>query len=554
MRGIFDRFSAFAHSMLQGRENRTVGGAALVIAFFGVVSRLLGFFRDRVLAGTFGAGDVLDAYYAAFRIPDFLYGLLVAGALSAAFVPVFTELREKKSGQSAWELAGSVFFLLVFLLGGISLCAAIFAAPLIGVLVQGFSPEKQALTVNLTRIMLLGPIFLGMSAVFGSVLVSFRNFIVFSLAPIFYNIGIIFGAVFLTKFFGPAGLAIGVVLGTVLHALVQYPSVRKKGFSLSLRTCSFVNGEVWRVVRLMIPRSLGIAVGQVSFLVVTFFASVLASGTLAAFTLANNIQSVPLGLFGVAFSLAAFPTLSGFVAKNERRQFSEMLMKTARQVLFFVIPVSLMMIALRAQIVRVILGTGQFDWNDTRVTFEILGALSVSLFAQSLIPLFARAFFSLQDTKTPLVLAFFSELVHIVALVAFVGKWGPFALAISFSVASMVNVFLLYLFLRTRIEGWNDRIFFTAVLKITIASFAALLAVQSGKFFFGLGNVELDTFVVVLLELVSSGVLGIAAFIAAAWALNIEELESVRRFFVSRLLKQPEVFKEAEEEASRPTV
>jgi putative peptidoglycan lipid II flippase len=304
----------------------------------------------------------------------------------------------------------------------------------------------------------------------------------------------------------------------------------------------------------MIPRSLGIAVGQVSFLVVTFFASILASGTLAAFTLANNIQSVPLGLFGVAFSLAAFPTLSGFVAKNEHRRFSEMLTKTARQVLFFVIPVSLMMIALRAQIVRVILGTGQFDWNDTRVTFEILGALSASLFAQSLIPLFARAFFSLQDTKTPLMLAFFSELVHIAVLVVFVGKWGPLALAVSFSIASTVNAFLLYLFLRKRIEEWNDRAFFIAALKITFASFVALLAVQSGKFFFGLGNVELDTFVVVLLELVVSGVLGIAAFIATAWILKIEELESVRRFIVSRLLRQPEVLKEAEEEASRPAV
>lgn len=541
-------------SLFHGRSNRTVGGAALVIAVFGVASRLLGFVRDRILAGTFGAGDVLDAYYAAFRIPDFLYGLLVAGALSAAFVPVFTELREKKSEQSAWDLAGGVFLLLLILLGIVSAISAICAAPMMRAIVPGFSPEKQALATSLTRVMLIGPVFLGMSAVFGSVLVSFRNFIVFSLAPVFYNVGIILGAVVFAKFFGPVGLAMGVVVGTILHACVQYPSVRKAGFRFSFQAASIVNREVWRVVRLMVPRSLGIAVGQVSFLVVTFFASVLASGTLAAFTLANNIQSVPLGLFGVAFSLAAFPTLSGFAAKDERRRFADMLLKTSRNVLFFVIPVSFMMIALRAQIVRVILGTGHFDWEDTRMTFEILGVLSVSLFAQSLIPLFARAFFSLQDTKTPLLLAAFSEAIHIAVLAAFVGQWGPLSLAVSFSAASLANAFLLYVFLRKRVEEWNDRSFFVSLGKVTCASLAALLAVQSGKFFFGLGNVELDTFFDVFSELLLSGVLGIAAFIAVAWALKVEELESVRCFIVSRFLKQPQLLKEAEEESSRPMV
>ena len=541
-------------SLFHGRSNRTVGGAALVIAVFGVASRLLGFVRDRILAGTFGAGDVLDAYYAAFRIPDFLYGLLVAGALSAAFVPVFTELREKKSEQSAWDLAGGVFLLLLILLGIVSAISAICAAPMMRAIVPGFSPEKQALATSLTRVMLIGPGFLGMSAVFGSVLVSFRNFIVFSLAPVFYNVGIILGAVVFAKFFGPVGLAMGVVVGTILHACVQYPSVRKAGFRFSFQAASIVNREVWRVVRLMVPRSLGIAVGQVSFLVVTFFASVLASGTLAAFTLANNIQSVPLGLFGVAFSLAAFPMLSGFAAKDERRRFADMLLKTSRNVLFFVIPVSFMMIALRAQIVRVILGTGHFDWEDTRMTFEILGVLSVSLFAQSLIPLFARAFFSLQDTKTPLLLAAFSEAIHIAVLAAFVGQWGPLSLAVSFSAASLANAFLLYVFLRKRVEEWNDRSFFVSLGKVTCASLAALLAVQSGKFFFGLGNVELDTFFDVFSELLLSGVLGIAAFIAVAWALKVEELESVRCFIVSRFLKQPQLLKEAEEESSRPMV
>lgn len=552
MRGILFRTRSCVSSLFHGRENRTIGGAALVIAIFGVISRLLGFLRDRFLAGTFGAGDVLDAYYAAFRIPDFLYGLLVLGAISAAFVPIFTEIREKNGEKDAWKLTNNVFFLLIFSLGIFSLVAAIFSGPLMNILVSGFSPEKKEMTATLTRIMLLGPIFLGMSAVFGSVLVSFRNFIVFSLAPIFYNVGIIFGAVFLSKFFGPSGLAMGVVLGSMLHFFIQYPTVRKSGFSFSVNFSSIFDHHVLRVLRLMIPRSLGVAVGQVGFLVITLFASKLASGTLAAFTLANNIQSVPLGIFGIAFSLAAFPTLSAFAAKNEWGRFSETLLKTSKQIIFFVIPISVLVIALRAQIVRIILGTGEFDWEDTQMTFEILGILSVSLLAQSLIPLFARAFFSLQDTKTPLFIAIFSEAIHIVVLALFVGSWGSSALAASFTVASIANFLLLYFFLRGRVKVWNDSSFFLSVFKVSLASIVALIAAQVGKFFFGLGNVELDTFVEVFLEFIVSGFLGISAFVVAAWALRIEELESVRCFVISRFLKQPEVLKESEEEARQP--
>ncbi|QQS20746.1 MAG: murein biosynthesis integral membrane protein MurJ [Candidatus Moraniibacteriota bacterium] len=542
------------YSIFRGKENHTVSGAALVIAVFGVASRLLGFIRDRLLAGMFGAGDVLDAYYAAFRIPDFLYGLLIAGALSAAFVPIFTEVREKRGDEAAWKLSSGILFLVLFILGGISLLAILAAESLVRLLVPGFSPEKQALTTMLTRIMLLGPVFLGVSAVFGSVLVSFRNFFVFSLAPVFYNVGIITGVLLFSKLWGPAGLAFGVVFGTLLHAAIQYPSVRSAGFRIFVRDGAELRRDVWRVVSLMIPRSLGVAVGQVSFVAVTFFASALASGTLASFTLANNIQSVPLGLFGVAFSLAAFPTLSAYAAREKRVEFAAILEKTCRQVLFFVVPVSVLMLALRAQIVRIILGTGEFDWEDTRATFDILGALSISLFAQSLTPLFARAFFSLQDTKTPLLVALVSEAVHIAVLFFFVGSWGPVTLAISFSVASIVNAFLLFFLLKRRMEGWGGRAFFFATLKMALASLVALGAVQSGKFFFAIGNVELDTFAEVLLQLLFSGFLGVFAFLIAASLFRVEEVESVRSFLVSRFLRNPGVLKEAEEESNRGTV
>ncbi len=553
MRGIFFRFLSIGKLIFQGKQNRTVGGAAFVIAVFGIVSRLLGFVRDRILAGTFGAGDMLDVYYAAFRIPDFLYGFFLVGALSAAFIPVFTELREKRGDASSWELANGIFFLLFFFLGVCSLVVAVFATPITAFLVSGFSPEKQVLTVTLTRVMLIGPMFLGMSAVFGSILVSYRNFIVYSFAPVLYNVGIILGVTVFSKFFGPIGLAYGVVFGTALHFLIQYPTVRRTGFIFSWHVSEDIRKQVWHVLRLMVPRSLGVAVGQVGVLAGTFFASALASGTLAAFTLATNISSVPLGLFGVAFSLAAFPTLSALIARGEYDRFSDTVLKTARKILFFVLPVSALIIVLRAQIVRVILGTGQFDWDDTMLTFDILGVLAASLFAQSLIPLFARAFFSLQDTKIPFLLALVSEVIHIILLFAFVDTHGSIMLAVSFSVASIVNLLLLYAFLKRRLSLWRDSVFFLGTAKIVVASFLAMMAAQAGKSLFHFVD-EVDTFIEVFSELIVCGLLGAGVFVFVAWVLKIEELESVRCFIVSRFLKNPEVLKESEEESTRPVV
>ena len=211
-------------------QSETVGGAAFVIAAAGIASRLLGFVRDRLLAGHFGAGDTLDAYYAAFRIPDTLYNLLVMGALSAAFVPVFTEFISKEKKKEALDLAAGVLEWILLVLGAVSIVAIIAAPAIVTVLAPGFSDEKRALTVELTRIMLLSPLFLGASAVFGGMLLTFRCFTAYSLAPIIYNVGIIVGITLLVPVFGLSGLAWGVALGALLHMTVQIPSVRSRKF------------------------------------------------------------------------------------------------------------------------------------------------------------------------------------------------------------------------------------------------------------------------------------------------------------------------------------
>ncbi len=526
---------------LGSTPSATVGSAALLIAFAGIASRFLGFLRDRVLASQFGAGDILDAYYAAFRLPDFIYGLLVLGALSAAFVPVFTELLTQEKKAEAWKLTSGVLHTTLFSLGCFSFFGIIFASYLTDWLAPGFDAEKKELVTSLTRVMLLSPLFLAASSVFGGVLVSFKQFAAYSFAPVFYNVGIIFGALFLAPVFGPLGLAWGVVVGSFFHMMVQYPAMRRAGFHYEWGlSAAWRDTNVRRVLRLMLPRTLGVAINQVSLLVMTIFASTLISGSLAAFTLANNIQSVPLGLFGIAFSLAAFPALALFAAKKSDRDFFITFAETSRKILFFVVPLSIFMIIFRAQCVRVILGSGHFDWQDTITTFEILKFLALSLFAQSLIPLFVRAFFALQDTKTPLYIALVSEVLHIILIPILLPQYAVAGLAIAFSVSTVLNFILLYFFLRKKLSYWEDSMMLWPVGKIIFAALLAGIVAQLSKSLFALTTNELDTFIEVFLQLFIGFAIGGTAYTLFSYWFKVEELERVKRFVLCRVLRQPE--------------
>jgi putative peptidoglycan lipid II flippase len=524
------------------RPIETLGGAAFIIALAGVASRVLGFIRDRLLASSFGAGDVLDAYYAAFRLPDLVYGFLVLGALSAAFIPVFSELVAHDDRERAWRLVQGSLQWLVVGLGGVALIALIIADQIAAWMVPGFSPEKQALVAFLTRIMLLSPIFLAVSAVVGGVLVSFKQFLAYSFAPVFYNLGIIFGITLLYPALGPGGLAIGVVLGSFLHAAIQFPAFWRSGYRFSFLSFreTFTDSALRKVVRLMIPRSLAVAVSQLSLVIVTVFSSTLVSGSLAAFTLAINIQSVPLGLFGIAFSLASFPVLSTLAAKNDHEEFFTVLARTARRILYFVLPLSLLFIIFRAEIVRIVLGTGAFNWEDTILTFTVLGWLSVSLFAQSLIPLFVRAFFALQDTKTPLYAALVSEGIHLSLIPLLLPRFEVAGIAIAFSVGSVANILILYFFLRRRVPGWKDWELLSGMARIAAIALLAAVVSQYSKSIFALAIDRLDTFLEVAVKLGVGTVIGIATYIAFSALLMLPEYIQVKRFIWCRLLRRPE--------------
>lgn len=523
--------------LLNSKPSSSVASAALLITIAGLGSRVLGLLRDSLLASTFSAGDTMDIYYAAFRIPDLIYNLLILGALSAAFIPVFTGLISNDREDDAWKMANGIMNIAVMAIILLSAIFAVFAPFIMKLITPGFSPEKMKGVILFTRIMFLSPLFLGISGIFGGILTSFKRFLIYSLAPIFYNVGIIIGVLVFVRWWGTIGLAWGVVFGAALHMLVQYPAAKSLGFrhQWSLIT-HFSNSEVRKVAKLMVPRTLGIAISQINLLIITIFASTLASGSLAVFNFAQNLQSVPLGIVGISFSIAVFPTLSAYWARHEKDQFISSFSQTFRQILFFVIPMSIFLLLLRAQIVRVVLGHGKFDWEDTTLTFSCLGIFALSLFAQCLIPLLARSFYAMHDTKTPFYIAIITEIINITSVLLLIGKYKVLGLAIAFSLVSLVQMFLLLFILRSRFDSLDDKKIMRSILKIALASFSAGIFIQVGKVA-AAKMVDMDTFLGVFIQLTAASLMGLVAFAAVCQLLSLEEFENFKKYFSKKIFR-----------------
>ncbi|MDP3900313.1 MAG: murein biosynthesis integral membrane protein MurJ [bacterium] len=528
--------------------------AAVIVAAASLASRFLGIFRDRILASEFGAGSTLDMYYAAFRVPDLIYNLLVLGALSAGFIPVFAALINHRSiikkitdkeNNEAWLVANIALNILGSLLIVTSLVLVIFAEPLTKLLAPGFDADAQLITVNLTRIMFLSPLFLGLSSVFGGVLQSFKRFFVYSLAPIIYNIGIIIGALYFTPIWGVYGLAYGVVFGALMHLLIQVPTV----FSLGWRwqpVFNWRNKYIRQIAIMMVPRTLSLAVMQVNLVVITIIASTLAAGSLAVFNFANNLQSFPVGIFGISFAIAAFPTLSALA--DDRGVLIKNFSKVLRQIIFFILPATVLILTLRAQIIRVILGAGAFDWQDTILTINTLTYFCLSLFAQAIIPLLVRMFYVQKNSKTPFYVGLFAVVVNlglslylpsIIACGAanICQPLGVAGLALAFSISMIINFALLWILLKAEFGNLDEVRILMSTLKISLASIAAGISIQAVKFLIE-PLVNMTKFWGVLTQGFLAGSFGIIIFIIVCWLLKSEELLNFIRSIRSKFKRE----------------
>jgi putative peptidoglycan lipid II flippase len=525
------------------KEINSITVAAVVVAGSSLVSRLLGVLRDSILA-RMGAGQVLDVYYTAFRIPDFIFNIVVMGAITAGLVPVFSNLiNDRKDGRltlfsndnkEAWKLVNNLLNLLLLSLAALSIIGFVFAKPLIKILAPGFSAEAIKQTADLTRIMFFSPILLGVSSIFGGVLQSFKRFFAYSLAPIFYNAGIIIGALFFVPVLGVYGLAWGVVFGAAMHMVIQMSGV----FALNYKYKIFIeltDKNLRKILSMMVPRTLTLASTQINLIAITAIASTLISGSVAIFNLSNNLQYFPVGIFGISFAVAAFPALAAAAWSKEKtiNNFSA----TFRQILFFIVPSTVLFLTLRAQLTRLVLGYGRFDWSATILAMNSLGYFALSFFAQATIPLLIRVFYARQDSRTPFFVGLSAVAVNIVLSVIFGRQMGVVGLALAFSISSILNFILLWIFLRHCLGGLDEKRIIVSAAKFSAASLAAGLALQSVKDCLG-KIVDMDRVWGILVQGGTAALIGIGVYLLICYLLRSEEMDSFCQSFKRRFLRR----------------
>ena len=515
-------------------RSKTITSAAAILSLSAFLSGVLGLVRNKILAHLFGAGDVVDIYTSAFRIPDLVFTILVAGFLSAGFIPVFTSYLEKKSESDAWEFAGNVLNILLIFLAGLSLVLLVLAPVLLKWLLPGFSPEKLQKTLEITRILFLSPIILGVSRLFGDALKSLRHFLVVAIAPILYNIGIIIGIVWFYPLWGLQGLAVGVIFGALLNLLVQVPTIGFSGFRPNWKV-NFKDSGFKRIVRLAPLRSLALIVNQVNLFVVTSIASTLTAGSVAVFyNFAKPLQDFPITIFGMSFAIAAFPTLSLMAARKDWTKLAENFSNTFRQIVFFLVPSSALLFILRAQIVRLLYGSGAFDWPATIKTLDTVGLFAISMIAQGLILLLLRSFYALENTKTPLLGSLVLLIVNIVSSLALAPSLGVKGLALALTLGSFAQFLFLWLTLRGRLPilRTHDRGVAISVLKVLGSSLVAALATREALYLMD-PYVNTYTGVGVLSQTIVASVVGIGFYVVISLLLRSPELGAIKKLFTN---------------------
>lgn len=507
-----------------------IGQATLIIASFTLLSRIAGFARDVLLASRLGLSADSDIYFTAFRIPDLVYNLLILGTLSVAFIPVFSEYYFKDKPR-AFRIANSIMN--ISSLGMIAVCLIIFilAKPLTKLIAPGFTESQIIQTANITRIMLLSPIIFTISNVLSSVLISLKKFLIVNIAPLLYNLGIIIGIVFLYPRFGLAGLAYGVIFGALMHVGIQIPEAIRHGYSWKPKL-DYSDSGVKKIGALFLPRIVGLDNSYVNLVIVSVIGSGLVTGSITAFNYANNIQAVALGIFALSSAIAVFPVLSEHYAKSDLKGFINTLQHTVIQVLYFVIPITIILLLLRAHIVRLLLGHGRCDWTCTITTFDTLGILALGLVAQSLIPLFARSFYARQNTRTPVAISLIGMIINAVLSYFLAQGLGVEGIALGFVIATTIQCILLFAALHKSFNDVGkgseqildifDATLVTQTFKIVLASMALGITTYGTLY---LVNPILNTHTVVgiFLQAGTASLFGGIIYLVTTYLMSVEE-------------------------------
>lgn len=451
-------------------RRRHIARNVLVVAGCFMLAAAAGLFRNIVIGRTFGIGAELDAYYAAFKLPDLLFTVVAGGALATAFIPVFAESVAADDRAAAWQLTSAVLNWVLLIVTAAALIAGLAAPWLVRTLIApGFPPAAQAETAAVMRIVLLSTVIFGASAVFGSALNGFKHFLLPALAPVVYPLGVAAGALWLAPAWGTRGLAWGAVIGAALHLAVKFPGLIRYGFRWT-PVLAAGNGAVRRVALLMGPRVLDLGVFHLTLLVTTNLASRLGAGSVSALEWGWDAMQLPETIIGTAFGLVAFPTLAELAAGGDRAGLRRTLGESLRMVLALAVPAAFGLILLGRPLLALLYQRGAFDAAATEAVYVALRFYALGLAGHACLELAARAFFALQDTVTPLLLAAGSAALNIVLAIALMGPLGYGGLALANSIAVTLEVLALLWLLRGRLGGVEGRETLAALARIVAAS------------------------------------------------------------------------------------
>jgi putative peptidoglycan lipid II flippase len=508
--------------------------SAVIVALSFVLSRVLGLAREIILARQFGTGREMDAYVSAFRIPDLLFLVVMAGAFGAAFIPVFGEYLARGDQQRAWRLASAVLTWAGITVLVLSALAFVLARPLMHVVAPGFDQETEDLAVELMRILLLSPVFLGFGIAAKGILEAHNRFTLPAIAPLIYNFAIIIGALFFVDDFGIHAVSWAVIIGALGHMLVQVPGLVRAGIRFQPTVNRQVEG-LREVARLFGPRVVGLAVFQVNFIAVTAFASTTGAESVAAINYAWQLLMLPHGVLALSISTVVFPTLAALHSTGEREGFRSTLDRTLRPLLFLSIPSGIGLLLLRKPIVQVIFQGGDFDAASTDLVIAPLAWFAAGLVGYALTEILTRVFYATRDTVTPVATGVLTVVLNLVLCALFMESLGYTGLALALSATTAAEAVILLLFLRRRIGHVVRPDFGGWLLKVVLAT-AGMMAVILVTAPWLMDALEGDAapFWGYALFAYALGVY-VFAFMGLAWALRIPELQAVVGRVAARL-------------------
>lgn len=520
--------------------------AAFWLALFSILSQILAFVRDRLLAFHFGAGRELDLYYASFEVPDLIFATAASLVSASILVPFFAK-KENESAESLKKYINSVFTSFFLLILVCSVLAWVFMPTLVPLFFKSLGPEALERVVAFSRILLLSPLFLGLSNFFGSIVQHEKRFALYSLSPIVYNLGIILGTFFGAKNFGVMAVIFGVCFGAFMHMVIQGIWVYRSGnYPKFVKDLDFK--EIKNTFFLSVPRTISLSASSLVGLFLVAIASKFPTGSIAVFSFSFNLQSVPLVIIGASYSLAAFPTLAGHYVKKELLEIGHCLSSGLRYIIFWSLPITALFIVLRAHIVRVILGSGAFDWSDTRMTAAALALFVISAAFQSIQLFLTRAHYAFGRTRLPLLVnlgnavltvsaamllakyfspdgAFFSVVAEVLKVEG-LSRVSVLSLPIAFSVGAVVSAVLLWSFLEKEIRESTLSSLYVAFRDSFLAAIGTGTASALALRIFD-GVFSLDSLVGVFLHGFISGISGIMAGSLILWLLKNKEMREI---------------------------